>query len=123
MKTLRETSGFYLTHIKPTGLVLDKEAVEAQALKVAIYYTAFGSLEHQMDADVSLDTLVTFEEWSTIQPLFELYVERENAIVLEASRVMGVEVYGRSVSEIKNDITQSEKELQKLAFFCEIETI
>lgn len=62
------------------------------------------------------DTEVTVGEWSSIQPLFTLYVERENAMRLEASRAMGVEVYGRSVGEIAQDISREEEAMPQKAF-------
>jgi hypothetical protein len=52
-----------------------------------------------------------------------LYVERENAVYLEASRGMGLDVYGRSVAEITGDITNFEMELPKLAFCRGIVTV
>jgi hypothetical protein len=56
------------------------------------------------------NTELTVGEWSVIRPLFVLYVERENAMLLEASRAAGIEVYGRSVSEVAQDITMMETE-------------
>lgn len=56
------------------------------------------------------DTTLTVGEWAMVRPLFVLYCERENAQRLEASRAMGLEVYGRSVSEIAQDIGMMESE-------------
>lgn len=55
-------------------------------------------------------TVLTTGEWAIIKPLFTLYVERESAMHLEASRGLGVDVYGRSVAEVQADITQTEME-------------
>lgn len=55
-------------------------------------------------------TALTVGEWAMIRPLFVLYLERENAQRLEASRAMGLEVFGRSVGEIAQDITMMESE-------------
>lgn len=54
------------------------------------------------------DTLISQSEWSVIRPLFILYIERENAMLLESTHMFGAEVYGRSSSEINNDIQQME---------------
>jgi hypothetical protein len=62
-------------------------------------------------AEISGETALTVGEWAVIRPLFLLYVERENALRLEASRASGLEVFGRSVSEVNNDITQMENEV------------
>jgi hypothetical protein len=53
-----------------------------------------------------------------------LYIERANAVALEASRTLGVEMYGRTVSEIQQDIDREEKEnIPRLGFSCDVETI
>jgi hypothetical protein len=69
------------------------------------------------------DTEVSVGEWAVIRPLFFLYVERENAQRLEGSRALGLEVYGRSVSEIAGDIKEMENETlpNKAAFAVAIE--
>lgn len=53
-------------------------------------------------------TVLSVGEWALIRPLFVLYTERENAMRLEASRALGLEVYGRMVSEISGDIERME---------------
>ncbi|MDF0506607.1 hypothetical protein POK33_38295 [Burkholderia cenocepacia] len=73
---------------------------------------------------LSLETAITDSEWAIIRPLFMLYVERENARALEASRGLGVDPYGRSVDQIEGDIRQYEvTELPRLAFQQHAETI
>lgn len=62
-------------------------------------------------------TEISVSEWALIRPLFLLYIERENSIQLEASRGLGVDVYGRSSSEIAGDITQMEASLPHTAAF------
>jgi len=72
----------------------------------------------------TIETDITFSEWAVIKPLFMLYVEKANAFALEASRVMGVEVFGRAVDTIENDIQRYEQiDMPRLAFFGAIETI
>lgn len=56
------------------------------------------------------DTDISTGEWAVIRPLFVLYCERENAARLEASRALGLDVYGRSVSEIAGEIHAMENE-------------
>jgi hypothetical protein len=72
---------------------------------------------------VELDTPLTQSEWAIVRPLFILYVERENAVYLEASRSLGVDVYGRSASEIAQDIVQKETDVQRLMFCMPIVTV
>ncbi|MFM0608675.1 hypothetical protein PQR05_29515 [Paraburkholderia sediminicola] len=73
---------------------------------------------------LALDTQITVSEWALVKPLFLLYVERENARALEASRMQGVDVYGRAVTEIQTDIERYENgDMARLAFFQPSETI
>lgn len=58
--------------------------------------------------EIAGSTDLTVSEWALIRPLFLLYVERENAIQLEASRGMGIDPFGRSSSEVAGDIVQME---------------
>lgn len=67
-----------------------------------------------LDEDVELSV----GEWAIIRPLFALYVERENALRLEASRALGLDVYGRQVSEVTQDILNMERETIPAAGFC-----
>lgn len=70
------------------------------------------------------DTDITDSEWAIIKPLFLLYVERANALALEASRSLGVEVYGRLVDTIENDIQRYEQvDMPRLAFSQQWESI
>jgi hypothetical protein len=67
---------------------------------------------------------ITDGEWGLIRPLYLLYVERENARALEASRGLGVDVYGRTVDQVEADIRQYEtQDLPHLAFAQTIETV
>jgi hypothetical protein len=69
-------------------------------------------------------TEITPSEWALIKPLFLLYVERENARALEASRMQGVDPYGRTVSEVQGDIERYETgDMPRLAFFQPVETV
>lgn len=65
---------------------------------------------------ITAATDVSTGEWAVIRPLFFLYTERENAQRLEASRGLGVDVFGRSVSEIAQDISREEEALPAKAF-------
>ncbi len=59
---------------------------------------------------------LTPSEWGIIMPLFEAYVEKESAFRLEASRGLGADVFGLSVSEIDQKITVMEESLPARAF-------
>ncbi len=65
---------------------------------------------------LSDNTVVSPSDWAIIRPLFLLYCEREQALMLESSRVMGVDVFGRASSEVQQDINTAEAELPQKAF-------
>lgn len=122
--TVYDMVEFYLTENRPVGIVLDQAVISAQAIKATKYYSGFGDLEWlAREMEIDENTELTKSEAAVITPLFELYVERENALILEASRALGVEVYGRTISEIMGDITQKELEIQNLAFQFDFITI
>lgn len=121
----------------PVGMMLDRPFVE-RCLKNAVrFYCGYAKLKADalapdqihdpIDAANSIDGAQDFElnpsEYAIIRPLFELYVEHENAMQLEASRGLGVDVFGRPVSEIQQDINQREQELPMAAFMEPVETI
>lgn len=115
--TVQNLADFYLVDNRPVGIVVTNETVFAQAIKAVKYYVGYGDLElFERKEDIVAHTELTPSEVAVISPLFELYVERENALILESSRSLGVEVYGRTISEISGDITQKELEIQNLAF-------
>jgi hypothetical protein len=119
------------------GLMLSTEELTAIALRATRYYAGYGDIvsltltENQPDAGelptdppaevlepypirdaetITDQTELTTGEWSVVSPLFHLYVEERNAVRLEASRAAGIEVFGRSVSEVRQDITMMEGE-------------
>ena len=128
MRLIERVSNWLVAH--PVGVMLDDTQVQNMALQAATYYSGYSDFEHDrimvelaMDTGtdyypdpVSLDVCVTDSDWAIIRPLFALYVERENALFLEASRGLGVDVFGRSVSEIAQEIATTEAELPHKAF-------
>lgn len=123
--TLQEHAKFYFDNIRPTGTVIDFQTVLSQAIRAAKYYEGFGVFQLKAERESTIDENLELlnSEWAMIAPLFELYTERENALILEATRSLGIETYGRSVSEISSEITQKEQEIQSLAFQYDIVTI
>jgi hypothetical protein len=108
------------------GLVLTDVEVTTAMVKAVRFFAGYASLAHfanqptpitptvtQIDSTVALTT----SEWAIIQPLFNAYVDHENAIRLEASRGLGLDVFGRSVSEMAGEIKQLEADLPRKAFY------
>jgi len=121
--TIDELVTRYTNSERPVGNVIDILTVEAQAIAAVSFYAGYAALN--MNAallptdpvpviDVTSD--ISVSEWAIIRPLFMLYVERENALHLEASRGMGIDVFGRTTSEISSDIQMLEDKIPLLAF-------
>lgn len=114
----------------PAALMLEQDTVEKMLKKAVVFYCGFAELTnlpavtpsiHSGVTGTSLisdpDIDLTPSEWSIIRPLFELYVEKENALHLEASRSLGVDVFGRTASEVAQEILQAEEAFPLKAFY------
>ena len=114
------------------GLVLTEAEVTSAMVKAVRFFAGYAVLAHfasqvipvtptvtQIDSTVALTT----SEWAIIQPLFNAYVDHENAIRLEASRGLGLDVFGRSVSEMAGEIKQLEADLPRKAFYQAIVSV
>jgi len=127
MATLAELAAAFANDERPAGNLLDDAAVLAQAVAATRFYAGFAMLRvHDGVAtppNIGGTTTITTSEWALIRPLFLLYVERETAIQLEASRGMGADPFGRSSSEIAAEITQIEAEMPRKAFFHPVVTV
>lgn len=136
MLTINELAIRFDSSERPAGNILDIQGILAQAIAATIFYSGYAVLSTNFDQQIARLPLLektiigtvawqvitaptaypaitsltnlSVSEWAIIRPLFLLYVERENAIQLEASRGMGVDVFGRSSSEVAGDITQME---------------
>lgn len=114
----------------PTGWVVSTTDLERWIKTAVRFYCGYADLVNDpLDTDgihTAIDATdnitgdqdfeLTPSEWAIIQPLFMLYVERQNAMDLEASRAMGLEVYGRSVAEVQTDIKELQERMPHDAF-------
>ena len=128
MPTIADLAAEYAQEDRPTGIIIDDAQVVRQLIAAARLYAAYGALQHGTAPvptfdDITEDTELSLGEWGMIRPLFVLYVERETAVQLEASRALGVEVFGRTVSEIDGEITQYESMLPEKAFCQPVITV
>jgi hypothetical protein len=125
--TLSERAQQFAGTERPAGNLLDIEQVTAQAVAATRMYAAYGKMRAQDVVDnvppIDADIAVTNSEWGVIRPLFMLYVERENALQLEASRGLGVDVFGRDSGTVAAEIAQAEADLPAKAFSRPILTI
>ncbi len=118
----------YLEVERPLSVVIDQVTVLALAIAAARFYAGYALLETRIDVDepypdIDENTEISDSEWALIKPLFHLFVERETAIQLEASRGLGVDVFGRLTSEIEQDIARVQSEMPMNAFCQPVETI
>lgn len=110
----------------PHGLYIDSENVLLCAIKATRFYAGWAEMEDVTARagvfSINGATTVTPDEWAIIKPLFILYVERESALAIEASRVMGVELVGRDSATVSADILQAEETLPQRAYVEPIRT-
>lgn len=148
--TLSELVSEFASVRRPGWLVMADPELDQFGIEAARYYAAYGDIKSLSGSDVlpgagdtpagsdpvvapslpvkkleliSGDVELTVGEWALIRPLFLLYVERENALRLEASRANGLEVFGRSVSEVSADIEREHEAIQGKAFVYAVESI
>jgi hypothetical protein len=124
--TINALAAEYIAKRETGGLFLEQSEVLQCFIDAARKYAAYGYLKSLSVgwydtgdatlAQISGTTQVTTSEWGVIHRLAELYVERESAMRLEATRGLGADTYARTVSEVTQDITQFETELPRLAF-------
>lgn len=114
----------YATMRAASGLFVGSNEVLMCAINAARFYAGFAAMSdataRQGPFFVTGSTIVTTDEWAIIAPLFRLYVERESAVVVEASRVAGVEQVGRSYAEVAADIAVLEADMPNKAFDEEV---
>lgn len=101
--------------------ILPLEQVSAQAVAAVSFYAGYSTLDDESDISGQMD--ITISEWAEIRPLFVLYVERENALQMEATRSLGADPFGRSSSEAAQDIAQMEADLPRRVFYQPVVTI
>ncbi|WP_374566037.1 hypothetical protein [Ideonella sp.] len=120
--TLADLVAEFVATRSPGWLVLTEAEAAECAVAALRFYAAHGFVASLvvvdpdgLPVDTSIDLRLihlavdlTTGEWSIVRPLFALYVEREQALRLEASRAAGLDVYGRPVSEIAGDIALME---------------
>lgn len=121
--TLQDLVTEYMAVGDNGGNVVEEQIVMQQLIDAVRFYLAYGDLKQRLAGDVIIEagdvsdtTELTSSEWGLIKPLFNLYAEKQNAIRLEASRANGLDVYGRSVSEVQADINLMHDELPHKIF-------
>lgn len=103
-----------------SGLYLLPEQVLQCGVEAVRFYAGYAGLADGTclagPGDVTGDIELSMGDWTIVSPLFRLYVERQAAMVIEASRGLGVDPVGRSTSEVASDIRVVEESIQLAAF-------
>lgn len=128
----------------PVGIVVTQLQVERSIKNAVRFYCGYAVLKSAPPTDTDEDELtppyhtaitagneitggqdyeLSPSEWAIIRPLFVLYVELENAAALEATRALGLDVYGRQTSEVQADIREREAMMPKDAFMESVVTV
>lgn len=128
MTTIDALVDNFLTNERPYSVVRDPAIVLAKAIAATEFYAGYANLETNDGVDpplsvVDANTDISYSEWALIKPLFVLYLELEASTQLEASRGLGVDVFGRSSSEVQQEIAQYQMEMPQKAFLQEIITV
>lgn len=133
MATLSDLADRFALSERPAGNLLDTAGVLAQAVAAAYFYAGYAAIVSRVPnpavvpapplVAISGATVISESEWALIRSLFILYVERETALQLEASRGLGLDVFGRASSEIAADIENLEMELPHRAFVARIVSV
>lgn len=130
MATIDALVDDFLMNERPDSIVLDPATVLSKAVAATKLYAGYANLETNDDADpllplpaITQNTDISYSEWALIKPLFMLYIELETSTQLEASRGLGVDVFGRSSSEVQQEINQYHMELPQKAFLQTIITV
>ncbi|MCK9394238.1 MAG: hypothetical protein M0Q44_01440 [Methylobacter sp.] len=135
--TLADLATRFETSERPVGNMLDAPGILALAIAATNFYAGYANLAAHLAIPIADPapvpptpypaitgaTEISVSEWAVIRSLFMLYVERETAIQLEASRGLGVDVFGRSSSEISSDIALYESNLPSNVFCSLVITI
>lgn len=119
--------------VLPIGCVLAEDQITRSLRGAVRQFCGYARLRKARDANdnyVYIDATetatgdqdfdLTEGELAVIKPLWHLYMERENALALEASRTQGAELFGRSTGEVGPAIEQYESRLPSLAFQVDV---
>lgn len=120
----------------PIGCVLTEEQITRHLRDAVRQYCGYARLTSAQSLDtvhsdlytpdtvpVAVDVDLTHSELAIIRPLWLLYIEKENAMALEASRSQGADPYGRNTAEVTQSILDYEGSLPRLTFVYEVRSI
>lgn len=111
---------------RPIGTLIDAGQVLGCCIRAAEMYASHAGLKAQnwtfgdfLDGSTDL----TVSEWGLIEPLFMLYVEREEALYIDATKQFGGDMERRSGSEVAQDIERYLETLPRKSFLEPVLTL
>lgn len=122
--------------VLPIGCALDEEQI-TRSLRAAVRkYCGYAQLASAQSTDgvhTDIDATPTAlgaqdfdlnpSELAIIEPLWVMYMEKENSTVYEVSRSQGADPWGRAVAEVAVAIADYETRLPSLTFSFEVRSI
>jgi len=115
--------------VLPIGCVLTDEQITRSLRDAVRQYCGYARLvgatstdgihsdiDETETADGLQDLDLTPSELAIVRPLWLLYIEKENALALEASRSQGADPFGRSAAEAQGGIDEYHQRLPALCF-------
>lgn len=95
-------------NFRPVGNLLEEPIILGCAIRAAETYASHAPLKSQnfqaSDQFLNESTDITPSEWGLIEPLFLLYVEKEESVYIDAMKQFGGDIERRTNSEISQDI-------------------
>lgn len=125
---LSHTSKIYIGPCEYTLNNFDDSLLEPDEIKsgdlVRFTKSKMGYQCITFSASLNDSTFLTNSEWGVIKVLAHLFIEREACLIQEASRYASYETYGRTSSEIEQEIVSFRNEyFRQWAFNYECESI
>ncbi|SER35267.1 MULTISPECIES: hypothetical protein [Pseudomonas] len=130
-RSLKQAVRFYCGYATLKSAPSEFERMQQQAAADGLpipQFPAYGQGVHSpVDATNGFEGAQDFDlsasELALIKPLFDLYVELENAKGIEASRANGIEGFGRSADAVQADINARHEAMPTMSFYMGVMTI
>lgn len=119
--TIQELASDLYTELMNSGYALIQEDVAQAILRAVLRYVAWDSLDAQRNTPqdtISLDSKIRLaaHEWMIVEPLARAHCDLMQANRMEASRSLGMEQVGLSVSEALQNLQQQQDLMPQKAF-------
>lgn len=120
--SLTELSGILTEELQLLGYCLNQAEVTNQIGKAVLFWLGYGRIEQQCQMQAtdpplqSEDIRLTPFEWKHLHRLARAYCDEVEGVRTEAAGTLGMQPYGISSGEARQNIERIEAETAKLAF-------